>query len=557
MAIDLTPEQRQLGQENYARVADGMTRRRFMKGMAAAAGAAAVVTPAVYFGYEGVHGRPVKTGLIGAGDEGGVLVGEHTPEYLEFVAVADLRPYNLEIKGSSGGGRIFEGDPKAAIRRGFKKKYGHKANGIKPYRSFEQMLKENPEIEAVVIATPLVTHAPIAIRCMEIGKERGKPIHVLCEKLMARTIADCKQMIKTAHDTGSILSVGHQRHYSMLYAHAYDIINEGILGDIKHIRALWHRNFSWPWEPDKSGPALAKGAVQPKLRDGWFPPIYQMDDDELRDKIKAYGFESVDELIRWRVYDRTGGGLMAELGSHQMDACSIFLGKVHPLSVQGTGGKLFFGPGKNDRQSDDSIFVTFEFPGRNHPHGANKGSDKNDIVVVTYSSINTNGFENYGECVMGTRGTMIAEAEQKVFLFSEKDPTKKGAADPRATAVSVASSSGGPVLTTSGTGAAEATPAAGASATGGPAGSGAGPISRGYREEMEDFAYCVRLWDSKLGYATKDSQYQQRLPRCYGKIAMADAIIAMTANKAMKDRQRIEFQDAWFDPEKPDVPEKA
>ena len=30
---------------------------------------------------------------------------------------------------------------------------------------------------------------------------------------------------------------------------------------------------------------------------------------------------------------------MAELGSHQLDACSIFLGKVHPLAVSGVGGK--------------------------------------------------------------------------------------------------------------------------------------------------------------------------------------------------------------------------
>ena len=58
---------------------------------------------------------------------------------------------------------------------------------------------------------------------------------------------------------------------------------------------------------------------------------------------------AVEELIRWRLWDRTAAGLMAELGSHQLDACSIFLGKVKPLSVTGVGGKFFYGPGKNDR----------------------------------------------------------------------------------------------------------------------------------------------------------------------------------------------------------------
>src|SRR5256884_6946620 len=116
MAIDLTPDQRELGMANFQRAADGLSRRGFMKSFAAAAGAAAVVTPAVYFGYESMEGRPVKAALIGGGDEGGVLVGEHNPDYLQFVAVCDIRPSNMK--------RIFEGDPKVALRKGFKKIYG-------------------------------------------------------------------------------------------------------------------------------------------------------------------------------------------------------------------------------------------------------------------------------------------------------------------------------------------------------------------------------------------------------------------------------------------------
>ena len=61
---------------------------------------------------------------------------------------------------------------------------------------------------------------------------------------------------------------------------------------------------------------------------------------------------------------------MAELGSHQLDASSIFLGHVKPLAVQGVGGKFFYGPGRNDRESDDGVFVTFEFPGPKHPKAA-------------------------------------------------------------------------------------------------------------------------------------------------------------------------------------------
>ena len=44
-------------------------------------------------------------------------------------------------------------------------------------------------------------------------------------------------------------------------------------------------------------------------------------------------------------------------------------------------------------------------------------------------------------------------------------------------------------------------------------------------------------------------------PRCDGRAAMADAIIALTSNQAMKLQKRIEFQDNWFQYDSPDVPD--
>jgi len=561
MAIDMTPEQKAQGEKNFqaATEALGLNRRSFLKAGILGAGAVAGSSAAVYFGYQSLQGKPVKAALLGAGDEGGVLVGEHNPDFLRFVAVCDIRPSNMV--------RIMEGDPDVPLRKGFKKVYGagvtnpNSSDYVRPftdYKPFLEHLEQNKEIEAVVIATPLFLHAPMTIDIMLAGKRRGKPIHVLCEKLMAWNVTQCKQMIRVAKETGSILSIGHQRHYSMLYSHATEVIKSGILGEIKHIRALWHRNFSWPYKHnDKKGPQVA-GITKPTIRDGWFPPVLEGDYNALKDTIKNYGFDSVEQLIRWRLYAETGGGLMAELGSHQLDACSIFLGKVKPLAVQGFGGKLFFGPGKNDRNIDDHVFVTYEFPGKNHPLGPNKGNDRNDLVIVTYSSISTNSFETYGECLMGTRGTMVVEAEQKVMLYTEKEPGKKG--DQRAMDVNVTTIKAGAAAADSSStwGGPSATVTASTGATGGAAG---GPISRGYREEMEDFAYCVRLWDASVGYA-KDSKghYVQRLPRCHGEVAMADAVIALTANRAMHGGPngtpiRIEFDPKWFDAEDPATPD--
>jgi len=91
-----------------------------------------------------------------------------------------------------------------------------------------------------VVTEQGIRYDPMAIEALKAGK------HVLCEKLMAHNITQCKEMIKTAEETDRVLTIGHQRHYSLLYSHAQEVIRSGVLGDVKHIRALWHRNFSWP-----------------------------------------------------------------------------------------------------------------------------------------------------------------------------------------------------------------------------------------------------------------------------------------------------------------------
>ncbi|HEV3384449.1 MAG TPA: Gfo/Idh/MocA family oxidoreductase, partial [Gemmata sp.] len=416
-------------------------------------------------------------------------------------------------------------------------------------------------LEAVVIATPLNTHDVITKACLDNG------LHVLCEKLMARTIGKCKGMIKYAKDKGLLLSIGHQRHYSTLYAHALEVVNTGVLGDIKHIRAQWPRNNSWPFTASEAEKAkFAAGFDIPYYRDGWCKPILREDAEALPAEklaelafgsVNEYGFKDVKELVRWRLYDKTGGGLMAELGSHQLDASSIILGHVKPIAVSGIGGKFFYGPGRNDRESDDGVFVTYEFPGQNHPKAGKGGKDESDIVVVTYSSFNTNSFEDYGECVMGSRGTMIIAKEAEVYMFKEPEPAKANSGG-RDTKVIVTTEGGKkPAMeatsTWGGGGGAAISKAPGSSAWDSPV--------RGYRTEMEHFAYCVRKWQElkqPVSYEKDEKghmKYADIMPHCHGEVAMADAILALTANMAMAKKERIVFEDAWFDATKEDVPE--
>jgi len=514
--LNLTPDQRALGREN-ANTVIGSTRRDFLKAAAVAPGLGAF-----YFGYQAMGDKPpVRAAIIGTGNEGcGAMIQDHNRAYVDYVGFCDIRPSQQE-----------------RARKQFAKHKDYSAADVAKLESYADvaaMLKDD-RVEVVVIALPLWLHAPIAIQAMKAGK------HVFCEKLMAHSVSQCKEMIKVAHETNRLLAVGHQRHYSALYDNANYLVQEGHLGEIRHIRALWHRNNACPQiKKDKSGSLQYDDKGNPVYEtddrgnvlyfDGWKPPIPEVDKGI---DFAKHGYKSLDELVRWRLYNRTGAGLMAELGSHQLDACSIFLGKKHPLAVTGIGGTFFYTDG---REVDDHVFVNFEFPGK---------SEK-DHTVVTYSSINTNAFETYGEELMGSRGTMIVEGEKEILLYKEIDRnTWKGGGGPRATTVTVEAKAGGkPVV--------EASPsAAGPSAASSLGGLATADPSRGYREELEHFAFCVRHGNAS---AYHDAPADQQ-PRCRGEVAMADAIIALTSNIAMREKRRIEFQDAWFDWQSPEVPE--
>jgi predicted dehydrogenase len=535
VALDMTPEQKAVGKENFQRVvgklADdshtgaGVTRRRFMQGLVAA-GAAVPLSAAAYYGYtnSGFATRPVKAGLIGAGDEGGVLIGEHNPAYVQFIAYSDIRPSNQA--------RIFAGEL-VGPRKGFNFHYGSGARDrIRLYEDYKKLL-ENPEIEMVVIALPLHLHAQVTIDALNAGK------HVLCEKLMAWNISQCKDMIHAADRADRLLAIGHQRHYSMLYAHAVEVINSGVLGDIRHIRALWHRNNATPILDAQGREQIDPETGKTRLRDSWRPQIKDEDRRALESNVRQHGYKSMKELVRWRLFKRTGGGLMAELGSHQLDACSIFLGKVKPVAVTAVGGKHFY---QDDREIEDHVYCTYEFPGRNYvrgqaPRDANGICQFNDSVVVTYSSISTNAFEPYGECVMGTKGTMVIESEQNVYLWG-------GAG--RSTAVTATTAGGGPKLDAS----SSSDPGDRRATATGAESLGSAPPSRGYREEMEHFAYCIRM----RGQGTSQDRAALK-PRCDGRAAMADAIIALTSNQAMKHQKRIAFEENWFKDDSTSVPD--
>lgn len=585
--INLTPEERETGRENYYSAVtayDKINRRDFLVRTIAAGGATAAGVGAMYFGY-GRPSRPVRVCVIGTGDEGSVLMGAINPEFVQVTSICDIRPSSVH--------RAFHGDWSTdntiKVRPGLMSVYGWKTEdearrNVDVYKDWRKAVQD-PDIDGVIIATPLFLHAPIAVAAMQAGK------HVLCEKLMAHSVAQCKLMTRVANDTNSWLSVGHQRHYSILYDNAVNLIKWGLLGEIHHIRAQWHRNNapgkdSWAL-PIPGGEDTLNGKRVDKIRDqlNKFIKAYgdpattskarmkfekqiaqweQWDLDKTVDAEK-HGYESrkyddgrvrsaIEEMVRWRLWDRTGGGLMAELGSHQLDAASIFIsalsrqtGKhVHPLTVHAVGGRHIF---PQDRDADDHVYCSFEFPGQGYDYNFDVGykdnvnnfpdpkagvpaydTHDNKKVVVTYSSINGNGFGGYGEVVLGTKGTLVLDREKESMLYPIAGTSYKARVKKKGASA---------ILDTSASG--DAAPAKTAE--------GSGPVSRGYREEIEHWAWCISTGDH-------DNQ-----PRCNGPVALADAVIALTAKQAIANSQKpgghgfIQFQPGWFEVDSDEIPE--
>ena len=570
--MDLTPEERAIGKENFlAAMASPLLGRDFLetgirKGIASGAGLGPY-----YFGYDESLDEPVRVGVIGTGDEGNVLLGAINPKFIEVKSIADIRPYSIY--------RAFHGDctgSEAAqkARRGLLAVYGWKSEDearkhVKVYNAYQELITNAKAdgVEAVIIALPLHLHAPAAIAAMKAG------LHVITEKLMGHSVHECKEMARVARQTSLHLAVGHQRHYNILYQNSVKAIAQGLLGKLHYIRAQWHRN-NLPggdsWQPpmpksvkpdDHLAEVLARelasweralqAAKDPGEIETWTRKIAQkkaqIADEILKDKARQFGYEdrqikdssgkviydrpAIEELIRWRLWDRTGGGLMAELGSHQLDAASIFIAAVHggkkqhPLSVSAATHRALFPP---DRDIDDHVYCMFEFPAPDYNEKTKLGRSKK--ITVAYASINGNGFGGYGETVFGTEGTLILDLEKEALLYQTSETSAK---------IRVTGTKDQPKLAIDEVGDPQSA-AFGQQAFG-------GEISRGYTEELEHWAFAIRK-----NPKNKDPDIH---PRCYPEMAMADAIIALTTNLAASTTGRIDFKPEWFDPDSDETPE--
>ena len=127
-----------------------------------------------------------------------------------------------------------------------------------------------------------------------------------------------------------------------------------------------------------------------------------------------------DHLWNWRLYRQYSRGLFAELASHQLNAANWFVGAA-PNAVVASGGVYRF---KDGRESCDHEYAIWEYASG---------------LTTTFSSIESNAFDERYEAFFGTKATLIMYNEAEALLFEEGGTGKS-------TGVQVSGASGGAAI---------------------------------------------------------------------------------------------------------------
>ncbi|NLZ07297.1 MAG: Gfo/Idh/MocA family oxidoreductase [Phycisphaerae bacterium] len=295
---------------------DRSSRRRFMQ--EAAAVAAFTIVPRHVLGGAGHTPPSEKLNIagIGIGGRGEGDLDEVGTE--NIVALCDV--------DEAYAGRVFKKYPNA-----------------RKWTDFRKMLDEQEDIDAVVIATPDHLHAVIAMAAIKRGK------HVYCEKPLAHSIWECRQLAEAAREAKVATQLGNQGQASESNRLVSEIIWDGAIGTVREVHAWCNR------------PISPRGIERPKDT----PPVpATLDWDLWLGPAKSRPYHPCYLPFSWRGWWDFGTGVLGDIGCHQLDPVFRALKLGYPTAVEACSSNMDEGPGVKEETAPKESIVRFEFPAR-------------------------------------------------------------------------------------------------------------------------------------------------------------------------------------------------
>jgi len=304
-----------------ARRTPGLSRRRFLYG----ALATVQIVPGYVLGLRGQTPPGGRLGIAGIGVGGmGRNNLKRCAEGNAIVALCDVDP-NYAAK-------TFQEHP-----------------GARTYVDFREMLDKQKDIDAVVIATPDHTHAPIAMACMRAGK------HVYVQKPLAHSVFEVRTMTEAARQHKVVTQMGNQGRSGDGARLVCEWIWGGAIGAVREVHA-WTNRPVWPQSIEVPRPAETPPAPAGMDWDKWIGPA------PYRPYHPAY------HPGNWRAWCDFGTGSLGDLGCHILD-CVVWAMKLkYPVSVEGCISTYWHDLWKKTEPKNEnfprSTIVRYGFPAR-------------------------------------------------------------------------------------------------------------------------------------------------------------------------------------------------
>jgi len=259
---------------------------------------------------------------------------------------------------------------------------GHQGVKIDHYDDYRRLL-DRKDIDAVVIATPDHWHYRPFLAAVEAGK------HIYQEKPMSYTIEQGMEMVAAAKKRPELtIQIGTQRRSGAHYPEAKALIDQGVLGDIRYVRACDCRNYITGRDP--FAPREVTGKID-----------WDKFQEPCGHKVKYDPWR----YFAWRWFWDYAGGLVNDVGIHVMDVVHWLTGKTVPVSATCNGGVY----GLDYWETPDVVNAVWDY----------------GTHCVAFVSNFTNGWEGDGLTIFGTKATLEVRGAD-IFIWEENDRGQRG-----------------------------------------------------------------------------------------------------------------------------------